>query len=332
MAHHLTILLGLLGIKAGELHGNLKQTDRLLALKRFRDQEIDVLIATDVAARGLDIKADGPRGWTRRNGACRGEIGMIKFVINYTLPSRYTRYVHRVGRTARAGHCGRSISLAAEKEFNMLKEIKKCSRSAMFERVLNKDVVTKYIAKVDRLRPAVKRVMAEEHQQKQMAAMEQSIKAMERRLALPEGGEEGEGGKPERTWFQTDNEIKQKTKARALKGKAKAAVEKAKRKMLAQRIAEDPEEKRIKGQVGAGQRSAKRGSKPKRLTHEDEFEAPTQNSASFLLPIPLTQKPEQSDASSSKNGSVSGPSYQERRDAFEQKNPGRKFNPRKKKK
>ncbi|XP_063844855.1 probable ATP-dependent RNA helicase DDX27 isoform X1 [Scylla paramamosain] len=319
MAHHLTILLGLLGIKAGELHGNLKQTDRLLALKKFRDQEVDILIATDVAARGLDIKG-------------------VKTVINYTLPSRYTRYVHRVGRTARAGHCGRSVSLAGEKEFPMLKEIKKCSRSAMFERILNKDVLAKYIAKVQRLGPAVKKVMHEEQEEKQLAAMEQSIRSMEKRLQDPE--KEEEDAKPQRTWFQSDDEIKQKTKKRALKGKARAAVERAKRRQKARRDAEDPEEKRMRGEVGWAQRQAKRDGKLKRLTLQDDIVAPVVDSrdgggagrkrkrggptSSFDQELTRTDR-------RSVKKFRAGPSYQERREAFEAKNPGRKFNPKKKK-
>lgn len=55
-AHNLHIMLGLLGIQSAELHGNLNQTQRLRALDKFMKKEVDVLLATDVAARGLDIK------------------------------------------------------------------------------------------------------------------------------------------------------------------------------------------------------------------------------------------------------------------------------------
>ncbi|KAE8736151.1 DEAD-box ATP-dependent RNA helicase 28 [Hibiscus syriacus] len=81
-AHRLKILFQLAGLQAAELHGDLTQVQRLDALERFRKQEVDFLIATDVAARGLDI------------------IG-VETVINYACPRDITSYVHRVGRTAR---------------------------------------------------------------------------------------------------------------------------------------------------------------------------------------------------------------------------------------
>ena len=64
-------------------------------------------------------------------------IGYLQ-VINYTLPSTYQNYVHRVGRTARAGHCGRSISLVGVREYTILKQIKKSSNTVVYERQLNK--------------------------------------------------------------------------------------------------------------------------------------------------------------------------------------------------
>ncbi|VTJ86233.1 Hypothetical predicted protein [Marmota monax] len=116
-AHRMHILLGLLGLQVGELHGNLSQTQRLEALRRFKDEQIDILVATDVAARGLDIEG-------------------VKTVINFTMPNTIKHYVHRVGRTARAGRAGRSVSLVGEEERKMLKEIVKAAKAPVKARIL----------------------------------------------------------------------------------------------------------------------------------------------------------------------------------------------------
>jgi ATP-dependent RNA helicase DDX27 len=87
-AHQMKILFGLMGLNSGELHGNLTQEQRLEALEKFRDNQVDYLLATDLAARGLDIKG-------------------IETVINYNMPTQFAQYLHRVGRTARAGRNGR---------------------------------------------------------------------------------------------------------------------------------------------------------------------------------------------------------------------------------
>lgn len=86
-AHRLMIVAGLCGIKCAELHGNLTQVQRLQALEQFREGSVDVLFATDLAARGLDISS-------------------VKAVINFEMPSQVETYVHRIGRTARAGRGG----------------------------------------------------------------------------------------------------------------------------------------------------------------------------------------------------------------------------------
>merc|ERR1712032_1479220 len=91
--HRLHIVLGLLGVRVGELHGNMSQPQRMETLQRFKEEQLDVLLATDVAARGLDIRG-------------------VKTVINFTMPTTLEHYIHRVGRTARAGRAGRSVSLA----------------------------------------------------------------------------------------------------------------------------------------------------------------------------------------------------------------------------
>lgn len=90
--------------KAGALHGDLNQQQRDLCMKSFRSGLINILIATDIAARGLDI-------------------GGVDLVINYDLPDEDEAYVHRVGRTARAGRSGKAVSFVVGRELVRLQEI-----------------------------------------------------------------------------------------------------------------------------------------------------------------------------------------------------------------
>ncbi|WP_273102871.1 DEAD/DEAH box helicase, partial [Bulleidia extructa] len=86
------------------IHGDKTQGQRLNALQRFRTNQIRILIATDVAARGIDIKD-------------------ISHVINFDLPEDIENYVHRIGRTGRAKQEGVSISLVCKEELNLLANI-----------------------------------------------------------------------------------------------------------------------------------------------------------------------------------------------------------------
>ena len=90
------------GFKASSVHGNKSQGQRDRAIKTFRSGEMDILVATDVAARGIDIPGVG-------------------LVINYELPNVAESYVHRIGRTARAGRSGKAISLALPMSANTLR-------------------------------------------------------------------------------------------------------------------------------------------------------------------------------------------------------------------
>lgn len=84
------------------LHAGLSKFERQTALEQFRSGEIKVLIASDVAARGLDIKG-------------------VTHIINVDLPSDSGDYLHRVGRTARMGESGHAISLASEDEMKLIR-------------------------------------------------------------------------------------------------------------------------------------------------------------------------------------------------------------------
>ncbi len=100
------------GMKASAIHGDKTQQERMAALEAFKRGEIDVLVATDVAARGLDISD-------------------LPCVINYDLPYNAEDYVHRIGRTGRAGASGDAISIYSDKDERLLVDIEKLIKQAI---------------------------------------------------------------------------------------------------------------------------------------------------------------------------------------------------------
>ena len=105
-ANRLTQQLERAGITAMAIHGNKSQNARVRALEDFKENRITALVATEVAARGLDIKE-------------------LPHVVNYELPNVPEDYVHRIGRTARAGSTGAAVSLVSPDELSLLKDIEK---------------------------------------------------------------------------------------------------------------------------------------------------------------------------------------------------------------
>ena len=94
------------GYNADSLHGDLSQQQRDKVMKRYRDRNLQLLIATDVAARGIDVND-------------------VTHVINYSLPDEVENYTHRSGRTARAGKTGVSISIINAKELGKIRQIER---------------------------------------------------------------------------------------------------------------------------------------------------------------------------------------------------------------
>ncbi|OAD02549.1 hypothetical protein MUCCIDRAFT_144233, partial [Mucor lusitanicus CBS 277.49] len=204
-AHQMKIMFGLMGLSAAELHGNLTQEQRLEALERFRDNEVDYLLATDLAARGLDIKG-------------------IETVINYNMPTQFAQYLHRVGRTARAGRNGRSVTLVGEADRKMLKMAIKSSVGAQVKnRVVNHELVQRYKQKVESLGPQIKEVLAEEKEERAIRNAEMQLKKSEN--MLHHGAEIY--ARPARTWFQTESEKKSNKNAGKADHRAKFGLEDA---------------------------------------------------------------------------------------------------------
>jgi ATP-dependent RNA helicase RhlE len=111
-ANKLVEQLGGDGIGAMAIHGNKSQSARTKALSEFKDNKLQVLVATDIAARGIDID-------------------QLPHVVNYDLPNIPEDYVHRIGRTGRAGATGEAVSLVCVDEHDMLKDIEKLIKQTL---------------------------------------------------------------------------------------------------------------------------------------------------------------------------------------------------------
>ncbi|MDF1824981.1 MAG: DEAD/DEAH box helicase [Verrucomicrobiales bacterium] len=106
VANRIAEHLNKIGIPAAAIHGNKSQSARVRALDDFRSGRIRVLVATDIAARGIDVKG-------------------VDLVVNFDLPNEPDSYVHRIGRTARAGAEGKAISFCDEQSNGLLSQIEK---------------------------------------------------------------------------------------------------------------------------------------------------------------------------------------------------------------
>ncbi|OBZ78997.1 ATP-dependent RNA helicase DRS1 [Grifola frondosa] len=273
LAHQMRIVFSLLGIKCDELHGDLSQEQRLKALQQFRDGAVDCLMATDLASRGLDIKG-------------------VETVINYDMPGQLAQYLHRVGRTARAGKKGRSVTLVGEADRKILKAAIKHSsgEDQVRHRLIPPEVVAKWVEKVDSLKQEVSEILQEEKEEKHLRQAEMELKKGQNMIEH----EEEIYSRPARTWFQTG---KEKAKAESLskqqyevgfeggkKGKAKqAADDKPKRDKysgLSRRVKrrkmamEEDDAAGENGAIRAAVRSAKKAARPAKIGEPERRSLP----------------------------------------------------------
>ena len=107
------------GYDVDSMHGDINQAQRMRVLSKFKDGAIEILVATDVAARGIDVEN-------------------ITHVINYDLPQDLEAYVHRIGRTGRAGRSGVALTLVTPREYMAIKRIEKVTHS----KILRKEIPT----------------------------------------------------------------------------------------------------------------------------------------------------------------------------------------------
>ncbi len=102
--HNVTMALAGRGYLVDELHGDLSQVQRTLVMKRFREAKLQILVTTDIAARGIDVEG-------------------VTHVFNYDIPQRTEDYIHRIGRTGRAGRDGVAVTFVNARQYEQLRRI-----------------------------------------------------------------------------------------------------------------------------------------------------------------------------------------------------------------
>lgn len=162
-------------------------------MEAFRDGKANFLLATDLASRGLDIKG-------------------IDTVINYEAPQSLEIYVHRVGRTARAGRKGTAITIAAEPDRKVVKAAVKAGRTngaKIVSRVIDPAAVDKLQTEINGMEKEVDEIIQEEKEERYMANAEMQVRKGENIIE-----HEAEiKSRPKRTWFETEHEKKQSKQA-----------------------------------------------------------------------------------------------------------------------
>ncbi|KAH6719799.1 P-loop containing nucleoside triphosphate hydrolase protein [Leptodontidium sp. MPI-SDFR-AT-0119] len=185
-AHRARVIFGLSGLKATELHGSMSQEQRITSVESFRDGKASFLLATDLASRGLDIKG-------------------VDTVINYEAPQSHEIYLHRVGRTARAGRQGRACTLAAEPDRKVVKAAVKSGRAQgakIVSRVIEASEADEWAQKVEDFEDEIDEILKEEKEDKQLAQVEMQVRKGENIMTH----EDEIKGRPKRTWFESEQD------------------------------------------------------------------------------------------------------------------------------
>jgi ATP-dependent RNA helicase DDX27 len=186
---------------------------RIQSVEAFRSGKSSYLLATDVASRGLDIKN-------------------VSTVINYEAPQSHEIYLHRVGRTARAGRSGRACTLAAEPDRKVVKQAVKASRdqgAKVVSRQVPAEETDRWMKKIRELEDEIEEVLKEEKEERTLSITERDLK---RGMNLIEHEDEIKS-RPKRVWFESEKDkmAEREKGAAALNGPAGGSVKQKKKKL-----------------------------------------------------------------------------------------------------
>ncbi|OCL09757.1 DEAD-domain-containing protein [Glonium stellatum] len=187
-AHRVRVIFGICGLKAAELHGSMSQEQRIQSVESFRSGKASYLLATDLASRGLDIKN-------------------VTTVLNHEAPQSHEIYLHRVGRTARAGRTGQACTIAAEPDRRVVKAAVKAARAQgakVVSRQVPAEAVEAWAARLEALAPEVEEVLREEKEERVLSVTERDLRRGENLVVH----EDEIKARPKRTWFESEREKK----------------------------------------------------------------------------------------------------------------------------
>mmetsp|Transcript_97488 Transcript_97488/g.271291 ORF Transcript_97488/g.271291 Transcript_97488/m.271291 type:complete len:420 (+) Transcript_97488:612-1871(+) len=217
-AHRLAMIFGLAGLNFAEIHGNLSQTERVQALSKFQRREANFLLATDLAARGLDLNN-------------------VDTVINFQLPLDASRYIHRVGRTARMGRTGRAVTIYTPSEYSKVKSLGKqcCSKvkSTVLKRTVAGEAIEAWDKKIKTMEEDISAIDDEEKMERELRLADiyagKSDNLQKHKAAI--------NGRPAKTWYMSNfqKKLQKEQEVEDLAQKAeqeeKAAVAQEERKL-----------------------------------------------------------------------------------------------------
>eukprot|EP00469_Lotharella_globosa_P002719 CAMPEP_0167802700 /NCGR_PEP_ID=MMETSP0111_2-20121227/19300_1 /TAXON_ID=91324 /ORGANISM="Lotharella globosa, Strain CCCM811" /LENGTH=435 /DNA_ID=CAMNT_0007698835 /DNA_START=17 /DNA_END=1324 /DNA_ORIENTATION=- len=245
LAHRMMIIFGLAKLKAAELHGQLTQQQRLNALELFHRGHVDFLLATDLASRGLDIKK-------------------VRVVINYSMPKILARYIHRVGRTARAGHTGKAVTLVGENGRKNLRAVVKMAKEVTKSRVVPAAVINKWKKAISGMEEDISAVIQMEYEEKQLRKAEMESNKGINLITYKDEIER----RPAKSWFQSEKEKKR------IKDMSKAAYDGLDGKRMEERPEDDgggaPKKKKQRKDPLKGLSRSKKRRKLQRMQEEKE--------------------------------------------------------------